>query len=1158
MARTINVGDKEFEADIRGGEAFYIKDGAEVSINIIDVDHMQWLAGVSNDLSQVELDECENAVMNAIRKKERVVKFDINDSEENDMSDDKDDNKQVVGEVAANTGLDIPEIDILPSWSKWHAAKMEAYNQWKEGRLEVKTVNAAIVQESKLKASIDAMMGITQPDEIKLGAAGDYEVYIPGIGMEYGVLAGVDNDDANAVKAAVIADLYEKYKKNNAIPAIDLFSDTQSAQDLKNEMDKLSAAITSVNKDAMLSGEGPAEQLLDFFSKLKGGTQNHAEEMSRIISPEFRDSILNRDVIIPGKLGSEQETVTVKMKDVPKVLKHRIQGLKNEMTGLEALSGGLTPTDETQAKITELQKQLDVLEPMQKNIETIVKVTQDPRITSAKWLDRSMVAMKGLSTTGKGLVAATGLAAVGGLGYGLYLGGVAAAPGISAASMAAGTGLMISAAAVPIIGWAAVGVAALAVVAYGVYQTYKNWDKISAYMSDKRNNISEGAAKLWSNLGEVAKATGQYLRAVGNSIVRSTQQVMLDAGLYKAGTKDTFKDEQHKEAFKAIEDAVLSGIVAVRVANNDPKTKYEDVLFNVAPERSENAFADTTYLAMRNADRLENPIKEYKDKHPTPYRKDVNGEIMVEAQHEKAQRDDVMEHLAFLNGAMHKLDRVVIDHHASMSVKAFQNINALREDLKGEIKAVKSLANTLAQRAGLTYLEEAATKFAVGALPKEKVQANLGYASKKLDKLQARVAEAEKDVKDETGNKLKTSLRFAASNDRIVKLQAQLKNTPDDVELKEKLQKEQEKNSSLKIDFSTAKQDLEQAKDSLSKLNKEMGNAINEVSKLEKELEAPTRSERFEATTAAAGKKMTAARQALLGLNLEEAQERVEQLEVDIMLNDEAIAQLTEDTPRLKEELQQKNEQVIRLEEEVKQAIDGDGDLDALAAVLKVAEAEADALHNSIEKLSEISEKGEVLTGQLEAAQAVVAKLEAQAEAPTMRQQAAAAVSSAVRLGHRDRTAPSFEAGDDEQHNPLLGDHDEDETADQDAAAEPAAAAASPVSSQGFFSQMKQGLGSLIHRNSPTGVSGQVAPDVDNPLIPAGMKETLAAGRSEQPTLEEQIAEQEEVVKQAKAVVDAPRDGVNMEEAKEQLAKVTEELEALQQEKNQQDANPTV
>jgi len=108
MAREVTVDGITFQAGAKDKKAFYIKNRKEVEITLPNAEHFQWLAGDVDNLGEVFLEDCENAVIDAIRKKERFVRFDINNSEENDMSDKKGgDDKEVVNPLHA--GADMSE-----------------------------------------------------------------------------------------------------------------------------------------------------------------------------------------------------------------------------------------------------------------------------------------------------------------------------------------------------------------------------------------------------------------------------------------------------------------------------------------------------------------------------------------------------------------------------------------------------------------------------------------------------------------------------------------------------------------------------------------------------------------------------------------------------------------------------------------------------------------------------------------------------------------------------------------------------------------------------------------------------------------------------------------------------------------------------------------
>ncbi|MDF1684736.1 MAG: hypothetical protein P1U36_08790, partial [Legionellaceae bacterium] len=424
--------------------------------------------------------------------------------------------------------------------------------------------------------------------------------------------------------------------------------------------------------------------------------------------------------------------------------------------------------------------------------------------------------------------------------------------------------------------------------------------------------ISKAAAK---GFVDFCKGTVGLVSMVAKSAKHQTQHMRLERGHYKSGTSDKFLEEGHEKVFKAIEDAVLSGVVALRVSNHGA-SQHLDLLKKIEPKGS--MFEKVNYAATRAANRIDAPIAAHNNK-PHCSRDSQDGLFKVTAptQHKKMQKELVEEHLKYLKDAKYNLDRVVIEHHGELSPETIGQIKLLRKSLQVEIDATHVTEQALAFDIAETAVLDAIKRVALGGISKDSVKHNLEYARVKVGRLGAKVSEAEENVKQKNKAFKASNMLFAASVESLRQAKEALEQDPKNDDLQKIVVAEKHKNKKATERLATAKENLVSAQDSLSKAQKNMNKSMTEVSKLEQEHAAPTRGDQARATG-------TKIRQTIAGFTLEEAQAEVDSLSkqhqqlldnvYEDTLDDEALNKRSEKLDKLSDKIKAAERLVFKLQ----------------------------------------------------------------------------------------------------------------------------------------------------------------------------------------------------------------------------------------------------
>jgi hypothetical protein len=389
----------------------------------------------------------------------------IDISEENEMSDDKndaiDENGDVLNpmhagknfatedtapglrdsplspefedEIAAIGSFSVPDLGVVKNLKGLNEKRrryfsptldekfedMRATNQAKDD----KAAKAADAVENKAKAKLahginTRMLTTDMIVMTPIEGSDKINVYVPGLESEDIELATDLTEEQLLTKISEhFQAKYGSADNPNTIPPMS-FGSADDVTSILTALTQLNDRIVGVNKEAMLhdggrikkyTGSSYLAESADFLSKLSPRTwKKHQKAMDEIMSPKMREELLNSVSQIPARDG-DGEMRDIAMKDAPKELKKDIDWLKAEIDKLNELSP-LGPTEgSAEAKEIEAYKaQLLILEPLHEALDKTVKALKDPRSSTAKRLDNISAGLTSLATA-----AAAGLAAWG-------------------------------------------------------------------------------------------------------------------------------------------------------------------------------------------------------------------------------------------------------------------------------------------------------------------------------------------------------------------------------------------------------------------------------------------------------------------------------------------------------------------------------------------------------------------------------------------------------------------------------------------------------------------------------------------------------------------------------------------------------------------------
>ncbi|MDF1828401.1 MAG: hypothetical protein P1U39_09000 [Legionellaceae bacterium] len=411
-----------------------------------------------------------------------------------------------------------------------------------------------------------------------------YEVDIPNFGKHEGELsADVDADNIEDLRNFVIADLKAQYTDENTdekqfktaatkIQAAFRSKQARNQTESQKHMDLTSLDMREIGKAKVF--EGKMAKLGEEIGKLNPGVKGSYYEQTKhvaslivqrpfakkysdifkqneSIQAKIKEALKTDYIVVDFTDPKGEKTKTVKFENLAAHMRDHAAHLKSKNPLWES-----STTEET-GNLSEL---IPELEKSAKKYQKWIDTAKDPRSSTAKIVDRT-ISVARMAVLGGALAAFVALGPVAPI---IALGalGVAGGAGLLAAGFAGGASSILA-----LTGY---GVAALAVMRFGVWLYKRNEAAVDKFFSDSKEAIGNKASAAWegtkNTFGPVITAMGDAASSAKKMIKSKYQHEMLHHSMYKPNKEAQLKLSEQE--LNDLNNAIVRANVAVYASAN--------------------------------------------------------------------------------------------------------------------------------------------------------------------------------------------------------------------------------------------------------------------------------------------------------------------------------------------------------------------------------------------------------------------------------------------------------------------------------------------------------------------------------------------------------------------------------------------------------------